>query len=91
MIAVIIYVMGGIFILIPLIPIFLDIVCPLNATRPRDFIITIDWKIDQEKYFVPIYCYTLSITVAGIAIVVGIDAMHVNCIAHACGLFSVIG
>jgi len=75
----------------PLMPIFLDIVHPLNETRPRIFIISIDWKIDQEKYFVPIYCYLTSIAIAGIIIVIGIDAMHVNYTAHACSLFSIIG
>jgi len=90
-IAVTIYVMAGSFTLMPLMPIFLDIVHPLNETRPRIFIISIDWKIDQEKYFVPIYCYLTSIAIAGIIIVIGIDAMHVNYTAHACSLFSIIG
>jgi len=51
----------------------------------------IDLKVDQEKCFISIYCYHLSIILTGIGIVVAIGAMHVNCTIHACSLFSVIG
>jgi len=90
-IAAILYSMGGIFMMIPLTPIFLDIVCPLNETRPRFLLVIVDWGINQERYFVPIYCYIVGQIVMGIIVVAGVDAMHVNCTAHACSLFLIIG
>lgn len=77
--------------MIPLIPIVLDIVYPLNETRSRFFVITIDWRIDQDKYFMPIYCYNISLIALGIVIVVGIDATYITSTAHACSLFLIIG
>lgn len=82
--------MMTIFMLIPITPIFLDIVWPLNETRPRHQAVIVDWRIDHDKYFCPIYCYNLGITVMGIFIIVTIDTMQVSCTAHACSLFAIV-
>lgn len=79
-----------IFIMVPLTPILLDIIRPLNESRPRFFAVAIEWRIDKEKYFVPIFCYNISIIVTGTIIMVGVDTMHVTCTIHACSLFSTI-
>ncbi|XP_011875355.1 PREDICTED: uncharacterized protein LOC105566172 isoform X2 [Vollenhovia emeryi] len=89
--SLIMFSMITIFVMVPLTPILLDIIRPLNESRPRFFAVSIEWRIDKEKYFVPIFCYNLSIIVTGTIIMVGIDSMHVTCTVHACSLFSSVG
>ncbi|XP_077261919.1 odorant receptor 63a-like [Temnothorax americanus] len=86
------YLLSSMFVIIPLTPTFLDIVLPLNESRPRILAIDVEFRVDTDEYFVPIFCYTTAIIVVGISIMmVGADTMHFTCTTHACSLFSIIG
>jgi len=85
------YLMSSMFIMIPLTPIFLDIVLPLNQSRPRVLAITVDLRLDTDEYFAPVFCYTTAIIVVGMSIMVAADTMHFACTMHACSLFSIVG
>lgn len=90
--AVLIYVMMSMFITIPSLgPMLLDIVLPLNESRPRHFAIYAEYGVDQDKYFVAIFLYTTVMITVGMTIMVAVDTMHIACTAHACSLFQVIG
>ncbi|XP_072760098.1 odorant receptor 42b-like isoform X2 [Anoplolepis gracilipes] len=79
------------FIVIPLTPIFLDIVLPLNESRPRFLAIEVEFRLNKNEYFLPLFCYTTILILVGMNIVVSVDAMHVTCTAHACSLFAAVG
>ncbi|XP_050449387.1 odorant receptor Or2-like [Cataglyphis hispanica] len=89
--SILMYVMMSGFIIIPLTPIFLDIVLPLNESRPRFLAIEVEFRVDKDEYFLPIFCYTTAIIVVGTSIMVSVDAMLIACTAHACSLFAAIG
>lgn len=78
------------FIVIPLTPTFLDIILPLNESRPRFLAIEVEFRINKDEYFLLIFCYTTAIIVVGISIMVSVDAMHITCTVHACSLFAAI-
>ncbi|XP_071567992.1 uncharacterized protein [Temnothorax nylanderi] len=84
------YVMMLVFITIPLTPPLLDIVMPLNESRPRFFAIVVEFRVDKNEYFLPIFFYTTAIIVVGTNVTMGVDAMHVACTAHACSLFAAV-
>ncbi|XP_036149948.1 uncharacterized protein LOC105837214 [Monomorium pharaonis] len=77
-------------IIAPLTPIFLDIFMPLNKSRPRFFAAEVEFRVNKEEYFLPIFCYTTVIIVVGSFIALGFDAMHITFAAHACSLFVVV-
>ncbi|XP_036144332.1 uncharacterized protein LOC118646133 [Monomorium pharaonis] len=79
-----------IMVAVPLTPILLDIVIPLNESRLRFFAIEVDFRVSNNEYFLPIYCYTSILILVGVNVVMGVDAMHVACAAHACSLFVAI-
>ncbi|CAL1673765.1 unnamed protein product [Lasius platythorax] len=78
------------FVVLPLTPMFLDIVLPLNESRPRFLAIEVEFRVNKDEYFFPIFCYTTALIVVGISIMVGVDAMHITCTAHACSLFAAV-
>lgn len=84
--------MMSMFITIPSLgPMLLDIVSPLNKSRPRHIAIYSEYGIDQDKYFLPIFLYTSVMITVGMTIMVAADTMHIACTAHACSLFQLIG
>ncbi|EFN79860.1 Odorant receptor 22b [Harpegnathos saltator] len=89
--ATMMYILMSMFVVIPLIPVFLDIVLPLNESRPRILAIDVEFRVDTSEYFTPIFCYTTAIIVVGVSIMVGVDTMHFTCTTHACGLFFIVG
>lgn len=77
-------------IIMPLTPIFLDMIMPLNESRTRTFAVEVEFRVNKDDYFLPIFCYTTIIIIVGIFITLGIDTMHITCTAHACSLFAVV-
>lgn len=78
------------FIVIPLTPVFLDIILPLNDTRPRFLAFEVEFRINKDEYFLLCFVYTTAITIVGISIMVSVDAMRIACTAHACSLFMAV-
>jgi len=79
-----------VIIIMPLTPIFLDMIKPLNESRPRFFAMEIEFRVNKDDYFLPIFCYTTIVIVVGAVITLGVDSMHIACTAHACSLFAAI-
>ncbi|XP_019698866.2 odorant receptor 63a-like isoform X2 [Harpegnathos saltator] len=83
--------MAMLFLSAPLIPIILDIVQPLNESRSRVFAVLIKVRLlDQDKYYVPIFCYHIGVVGLGVISMVSIDSMYVAFIVHACSLLTII-
>ncbi|KAL6262943.1 hypothetical protein P5V15_005731 [Pogonomyrmex californicus] len=80
----------AVLVIMPLTPIFLDIIMPLNESRPKFFAIEVEFRVNKEDYFLLIYCYITTVTVVGANITMGFDTMHIACTAHACSLFAAV-
>ncbi|XP_072756972.1 uncharacterized protein [Anoplolepis gracilipes] len=78
------------YLFIPLIPRILDIVIPLNESRPLNYVVQAEYRVDKEKYYYLILFHIYIITAAAIAIILSIDTMYVICVLHACSLFTAI-
>ncbi|XP_039312789.1 odorant receptor 63a [Solenopsis invicta] len=78
------------FIVMPITPLLLDILIPLNESRQRFFAVEVDSTVNRDKYFLPFHCYTSSIILVGLCITISVDTMHIVCTAHACSLFAAI-
>ena len=79
-----------IFVTIPLIPVLLDTVLPLNESRPRIFAVEVEFRVNKDDYFLIMFCYTTIVVIIGLNISIGVDTMHMACTAHACSLFAAV-
>ncbi|XP_025262491.1 odorant receptor 13a isoform X1 [Camponotus floridanus] len=79
------------FLSIPLIPKILDVVIPLNQSRPFIYVLEGDWGVDKEKYYYPIMLHCYLAIIVGTRCLVNIDTMYVVCVLHGCSLFNAIG
>ncbi|XP_076393287.1 uncharacterized protein LOC100878986 isoform X3 [Megachile rotundata] len=81
-----------VFIAIPLIPPALDIIAPLNVTRPRQPMFRANYVIIKvDDHFFVTYVHMASVASLGVFIIVTVDSLYMLIIHHACGLFDVCG
>ncbi|XP_050445522.1 odorant receptor 4-like [Cataglyphis hispanica] len=81
----------GIFISIPLMPKILDIIIPLNESRPAIYVLEGDWGVDKEKYYLPILLHCYLAVIVSTRCMVNVDTMYMVCVLHGCSLFNAIG
>ncbi|KAF3054445.1 Odorant receptor 219 [Nylanderia fulva] len=85
------YLSSIIFILTALGPRVLDVLFPLNASRPVTLVYPAYYFVDEEKYFYYIFCNMMMIMLICLAGLIAHDSMFFTYIEHVCGLFAVIG
>ncbi|XP_076632318.1 odorant receptor 4-like [Colletes latitarsis] len=81
----------SIFAILPLMPLFLDIVLPLNETRLKQQVFKLNYLVDNDKYFYPIYFHSVWTSFLAVTAIVTIDSMYMLITHHACGLFAMCG
>ncbi|XP_076623793.1 uncharacterized protein LOC143343134 [Colletes latitarsis] len=79
------------FALLPLIPFFLDIILPLNETRLKQQVFKLNYLVDGDKYFYPIYFHSIWTSTTIVVTIVTVDSMYMLVTHHACGLFVICG
>ncbi|KAH0953259.1 Or9e3 [Eciton burchellii] len=82
---------SSLFLLIPLVPLVLDVILPLNESRPILSSYPSYYFVDIEKYFFQIFLHAF---VAWQFIVTGMiahDCIFITYVEHICSLFAVIG
>ncbi|XP_043273343.1 uncharacterized protein [Venturia canescens] len=79
------------FMIIPAVPLFMDIFVPGNETRTRLLMFRVDFLLDTEKYYYPLLIHSYFGTMAYITLVVAIDTILMIYVLHACGSFAVLG
>ncbi|EFN89952.1 Putative odorant receptor 13a [Harpegnathos saltator] len=84
---------GGctIFVLMALIPYILDIVLPLNESRPIVLPYEAYYFVDERKYFLYIFLQGLIALHVVIMGLIAHDTMFIFFVEHACGIFAVAG
>ncbi|XP_070157815.1 odorant receptor 13a-like isoform X1 [Polyergus mexicanus] len=87
----IIYTLMCFYLLIPVTPQLLNIIKPLNKSRPYKYLFDVDYGIDKEIYYYPILIYSYLTTVMNISILVVVDTSYMMFVQHACSLFAAIG
>nr|AXM05189.1 odorant receptor [Campoletis chlorideae] len=85
--ALYLFIGGTLYVCAPLVPFFLDVVKPLNESRPREFLFRTEYYVDQDQYFVPIFLHALTTTSVSMVIVAACDTMYSAFIHYACAVF----
>ncbi|CAL1673840.1 unnamed protein product [Lasius platythorax] len=80
-----------IFMSVPLVPRILDIIIPLNESRPVIYVIEGEWRVDKEKYYYPILLHCYLAIIISTRCMVNVDSMYMVCVLHGCSLFNAIG
>ncbi|KAK2583658.1 hypothetical protein KPH14_009593 [Odynerus spinipes] len=79
------------YLILPLTPKILDVVNPLNETRPIKFLFRAEYKVDDKQYFWYILMHGYVVSVASISILIATDTLIIRYVQHAVAVFNVIG
>lgn len=92
-VSVIFYIVGVEYIFLPLIPFFLDIVMPLNESRPRSLIMLAEYFVDSDNdyNYLAISVHQVPMVFLLATVIVAIDGIFIVFIYHACGQFEILG
>nr|AQN78460.1 olfactory receptor 58 [Meteorus pulchricornis] len=78
--------------LVPLVPIVLDIVAPMNESYPKHLMFQqIEFLFDYEKHLFLLLIHGYLGTFAFLTIIIAVDTMFMVYIQHACAKFSILG
>ncbi|XP_076766531.1 uncharacterized protein LOC143433197 isoform X2 [Xylocopa sonorina] len=79
------------FLLIPLFPVFMDIIMPLNGTRHRQHLLKLKYFVDEQRYFYLIYLHCAWCMFVTAIIAITIDSLYMVIIHYTGSLFAVCG
>ncbi|XP_050454212.1 odorant receptor 13a-like [Cataglyphis hispanica] len=79
------------FIMTSLLPRIMDIVFPLNTSRPIKLAYPAYYFVNEEQYFYFIFCHMLITALICMTGLIAHDCMFFIYIEHVCGLFEVVG
>lgn len=71
------------------ISIFLDIITPLNISRPRKLLFEMEYFIDQEKYFYILSIHIIIGLLTAMTCILATESFSLANALHAFGLFKV--
>ncbi|KAL2738901.1 odorant receptor 4-like isoform X1 [Vespula squamosa] len=79
------------FLLLPFVPCIMDIIVPLNESRPLRPIFKSEYFIDEDQHFFPIYFHMSIVIVIAITILISADILLLLFNSHVCGIFTAVG
>lgn len=75
---------------LPMVPKILNIVRPLNVSRPQMFILDGELLIDRNTHYVEIYIIEALCCAISAGIMSAFDSMYAASVEHCLGLFAII-
>ncbi|XP_070159832.1 uncharacterized protein [Polyergus mexicanus] len=79
-----------VFIFIEISPIILDIIVPLNETRPHSMHVLAEYFIDSEKYFPLMILHEIIACLAGFSTILATATITMAYMQHGCGMLKIV-
>ncbi|XP_036150658.1 uncharacterized protein LOC105832575 [Monomorium pharaonis] len=74
----------------PLVPKILNVIIPLNESRPLMYVYQAEYRVEKEKYYNLIFFHSCVATSITAIILFTVDTTYIMCVLHACGLFAAV-
>ena len=78
------------YITLPLAPAVLDMIDPLNETRPKAFPYFAEYFIDDQKYYFELTVHGWIVCILSVQIYATFDSTYAQTVHHACALFAIV-
>ncbi|XP_067211299.1 odorant receptor Or2-like isoform X2 [Linepithema humile] len=79
------------FMAIPPLPKLLNIIKPLNESRPNIYMFDVDYSFDREEYYFTVLLHSYITAVIGISMLLSVDSLYIVLTQHGCSLFAAVG
>ena len=68
----------------------LDVIQPLNESRPREFLYQTEYFINEDEHYASIMFHNYVGTILTIVVIISADSMLLAYVHHVCGMFTII-
>ena len=85
------YISTGLYVGVPIVPVVLDLVVPLNESRPPLFPFKAEYFVDENDYFTLVVLHGFLVGYTSMSVIIGVDAMYSVQLHYACGMFAELG
>ena len=75
---------------IPMVPILLDLINPMNESRPKMLFVRGEFIIDPYKNFYKLYAYFMTASIMTVIAVTSIDTTYMVVVHQILGVFSIV-
>ncbi|XP_071567606.1 uncharacterized protein [Temnothorax nylanderi] len=72
-----------------LLPTILDLIFPINQTRPQELHASTEYFIDKTTYFYPIFCHWIISLLFGVSVIMATGLLEIIYIENICGLLRI--
>ncbi|KAG8037993.1 hypothetical protein G9C98_006318 [Cotesia typhae] len=80
-----------IYAVVPIVPIFLDVVLPLNETRQRILPYPVEYFVDIQNNFYILYIHSCIVTPLVLSYFLAFDMTYAGLVSHVCSMFTILG
>nr|QNL15090.1 olfactory receptor 146 [Aulacocentrum confusum] len=84
------YFTGVMFCCMPIVPMVLDIVSPLNESRPAVYMFQGEYFLNQEKFYYVILLHAYVSIIVAVTLLLAIDTEYATHVFHSCAIFGVL-
>ncbi|EFN77866.1 hypothetical protein EAI_13888 [Harpegnathos saltator] len=80
---------GTILITVETLPIILDIIAPMNVSRPRKIVVDLEIFLDQQQYFYVYLIYEIVPVLIGFLTVTAVGSLLLAFLTHSCAIYKI--
>lgn len=77
------------YVFIPLEPVVMDFISPLNESRRKVFAYYCEYFIDDQKYYWQLFVHGAVAVLTSVNVFCAFDPLYTQCVQHCCALFVV--
>jgi len=77
------------FMILTCLPHILDVIVPMNESRPRQTLIIVEYFVDEETYFFAFLTHIIVIQYAGGIAIASVATILIAYVLHTCAMFKI--
>ncbi|XP_011687003.1 PREDICTED: odorant receptor 9a-like [Wasmannia auropunctata] len=77
------------FLIISYVPLILDVIVPMNVSRPRQTVIALEYFVDEETYFLAILTHIVITLYVGASTIASFASILIAYVLHTCAMFKI--
>ena len=85
------YISTGFYVGMPIVPIVLDLIVPLNESRPPLFPFKAEYFFDEKNHFTLVVLHGFLVGYASLTVIISVDSMYSVQMHYVSGMFAELG
>ncbi|XP_019696747.1 uncharacterized protein LOC109503776 isoform X3 [Harpegnathos saltator] len=80
---------GVVLIIVEMLPVILDVIAPMNVSRPRKITVDFEMFLDQQQYFYVYLIHEIVVVMVGFSTIVATGSLLLAFLTHSCATYKI--